>query len=281
MSNSVFLFSNQIETAQSLTASSSVLPVSNLVNPQRTKVWRSSSNSAYVDFSLDNAVGADHLAIVDLNMTTAGTIRVRAWSDAVNGALLEFDRYYDPVVFTSTSDVDTNYGEGDYGLGAYGAATPLTSTSRKNVNLLPFGQIVLGAHYRIDFVDVNLSYIQAGLMFLDKARIYNINLSYGWKIRQIDRSVSRESVAGQKYIQPRDTRLEIQGRFDALNEMERTDTIVALTQLGNTKSFVFSVFPENNNKGLTTTIYGSFSSSDLTNTFQDRNEFNFTVVEDL
>lgn len=281
MSNSLFLFSNQIATAQSLTASSSVLPVSNLVNPQRTKVWRSSGNTAYVDFVLNDANGADHLAIVDLNLSTSGMIRVRAWMDAIDGTQLEFDQYYDPVIFTATSDQDVNYGEGDYGLGAFGTATALSASSRKNVNLLPFGMTVNSAYYRVDFMDANLTYIQAGVMVLDKARIYNINLAYGWTIRQIDRSVSKESVAGQKYIQPRDTRLQINGRFPALNEAERTDTIVAITDVGNTKPFVFSVFPENNNKGLTTTIYGSFTDSDITNTFMDINEFNFTVVEDL
>lgn len=281
MSNSIFLFSNQIETAQSLTASSSALPVTNLINPQRTKVWRSTSNTAYVDFVLNNANGADYLALVDLNLTTAGMIRVRAWNDAINGTQLTLDMYYDPLVFTPTSELDVDYGMGDYGLGAYGISTPLSSSSRKNVNLLPFGQLIQSPYYRVDFMDTNLTYIQCGVMFLDRARVYTTNLSYGWNITQIDRSVSKESIAGQKYIQPRDTRLKISGKFSSLSEAERTDTIVALTEVGNTKSFLYSVFPETNNKGLTTTLYCSFTDAGLTNNFIDRNEFNFTVVEDL
>ena len=280
MSKSIFLFSNQLERA-TVQADSSVLPSANLVNSQRTKVWRSSSNTAWVSVELDQADGADYLALVDLNMTTAGMIRVRAWTDAIEGTNLEFDQFYDPVVFTANTDVDVDYGMGDYGLGAYGTNTPLTSSSRKNVQLLPFGQTLLSPFYKIDFMDDNLTYIQLGVMFLAKSRSFDINLAYDWSIRQIDRSVSKESIAGQRYIQPRDTKLQIQGRFPALNEAERTDMIVALTEVGNTKSFIYSVFPENNNVGLTTSLYGSFSDSNIVNKFQNRNDFNFTVTEEL
>lgn len=281
MSNSIFMFSNQIATASVLSASSSVLPVSNLVNSQRTKVWRSADNDDSVTFSLNDANGADYLALVDLNLTTAGMIRVRAWRDAINGSDLEFDQFYDPVVFAPTGELDVNYGEGDYGLGPYGIATPLTLSSRKNVNLLPFGQVLLSPHYRVDFMDDNLDYIQCGVMFLDKARTYEVNLSYDWRITSIDRSVSRESIAGQRYIQPRDTRVQISAQFPVLKEAERTDTIVAITEVGTTKPFIFSVFPENNNQGLTTTVYCSFQNNDITNQFFDRNVFAFTVAEEL
>ena len=280
MSKSIFLFSNQLEKG-TVQADSSVLPSSNLVNRQRTKVWRSATNNAWVTVSLNEANGADYLALVDLNMTTAGMIRVRAWTDAVNGTQLEFDQYYDPVVFSANTSVDVDYGLGDYGLGAYGTNTPLTSSSRKNVQLLPFGQTLLSPFYRIDFMDDNLQYIQLGVMFLSQSRSFDVNLAYDWNIRQIDRSVSKESIAGQRYIQPRDTRLEIQGRFPALNESERTDMIVAITEVGNTKPFIYSVFPENNNVGLTTSLYGAFSDSNIVNKFENRNDFNFTVTEEL
>lgn len=280
MSKSIFLFSNQLEKGI-VQADSSVLPSSNLVNRQRTKVWRSATNTAWVTVSLNEANGADYLALVDLNMTTAGMIRVRAWTDAVNGTQLEFDQYYDPVVFSANTSVDVDYGLGDYGLGAYGTNTPLTSSSRKNVQLLPFGQTLLSPFYRIDFMDDNLQYIQLGVMFLSQSRSFDVNLAYDWSIRQIDRSVSKESIAGQRYIQPRDTRLEIQGRFPALNESERTDMIVAITEVGNTKPFIYSVFPENNNVGLTTSLYGAFNDPSITNKFENRNDFNFTVTEEL
>jgi|APGre2960657404_1045060.scaffolds.fasta_scaffold00061_3 hypothetical protein len=281
MSKSTFLFTNQIATAENLTASSEALPVTNLVNPQRTRVWRSTANTASISFSLTDIAGADYLALVDLNLTSTGVIRVRAWDDAVDGSMLTFDQYYDPVIFVSGSEADINYSGGDYGLGAFGLANSIASSSRKNVNLFPFGQVVLSPFYKVDLIDENLTYIQAGIMFLSKARTYDINLAYNWNISQIDRSVSKESIAGQKYIQPRDTRLQISGRFPALSETERTDTIVDITEMGTTKPFIYSVFPENNNIGLTTTVYGSFSDSNLTNNFTNRNEFNFTVVEDL
>lgn len=280
MSNSIFMFSNQLENA-TLNASSAVFPVSNIVNAQRTKIWRSSNNAPWVTFSLADAFGADHLAIVDLNMSTAGTIRVRAWLDAVNGTQLEFDQYYDPNVFSVNTEVDVDYGLGDYSLGNFGTNSPIAATTRKNVQILPFGVTLLSPFYRVDFSDANLAYVQAGVMFLSKARVFDVNLAYDWNIKQIDRSVSKESIAGQKYIQPRDTRLQIQGRFPALNESERTDMIVQITEVGNTKPFVFSVFPLNNNVGLSTTIYGSFSDSSITNKFENRNDFSFTVTEDL
>jgi hypothetical protein len=280
MGNSIFMFSNQLDTA-TLTASSAALPVTNLTNPQRSKIWRSTSNTAWVSAQLDAANGADYLAIVDLNLSTSGMIRVRAWLDAVDGSELEFDQYYDPNVFSVNTEVDVDYGLGDYGLGAFGTNSPISATTRKNVQLLPFGQTLISPFYKIDFMDENVTYVQAGVLFLAKARVFEINLSYDWNIRQIDRSVSKESIAGQRYIQPRDTRLEIRGKFGALSEAERTDMIVQITEVGNTRPIIYSVFPLNNNVGLTTTIYGSFTDSDITNKFENRNEFSFTVTEEL
>jgi hypothetical protein len=280
MGNSIFMFSNQLDTA-TLTASSAALPVTNLTNPQRSKIWRSTSNTAWVSAQLDAANGADYLAIVDLNLSTSGMIRVRAWLDAVDGAELEFDQYYDPNVFSVNTEVDVDYGLGDYGLGAFGTNSPISATTRKNVQLLPFGQTLISPFYKIDFMDENVTYVQAGVLFLAEARVFEINLSYDWNIRQIDRSVSKESIAGQRYIQPRDTRLEIRGKFGALSEAERTDMIVQITEVGNTRPIIYSVFPLNNNVGLTTTIYGSFTDSDITNKFENRNEFSFTVTEEL
>ena len=280
MGNSIFMFSNQLDTA-TLTASSAALPVTNLTNPQRSKIWRSTSNTAWVSAQLDAANGADYLAIVDLNLSNSGMIRVRAWLDAVDGAELEFDQYYDPNVFSVNTEVDVDYGLGDYGLGAFGTNSPISATTRKNVQLLPFGQTLISPFYKIDFMDENVTYVQAGVLFLAKARVFEINLSYDWNIRQIDRSVSKESIAGQRYIQPRDTRLEIRGKFGALSEAERTDMIVQITEVGNTRPIIYSVFPLNNNVGLTTTIYGSFTDSDITNKFENRNEFSFTVTEEL
>lgn len=280
MSKSIFMFSNQLDTA-TLASSSAVLPVSNLTNPQRSKIWRSSGNTAWVSATLDAANGADYLAIVDLNLSTSGMIRIRAWTDAIDGTDLEFDQYYDPNVFSVNTEVDVDYSLGDYGLGAFGTNSPISATTRKNVQLLPFGQTLISPFYKIDFMDDNVSYVQAGVLFLAKATVFEVNLAYDWNIRQIDRSVSKESIAGQKYIQPRDTRLEIQGRFPALNEAERTDMIVQITEVGNTKPIIYSVFPLNNNVGLTTTIYGSFSDSSISNKFENRNDFNFTVTEEL
>jgi len=274
------MFSNQLDTA-TLTASSAALPVTNLTNPQRSKIWRSTSNTAWVSAQLDAANGADYLAIVDLNLSTSGMIRVRAWLDAVDGSELEFDQYYDPNVFSVNTEVDVDYGLGDYGLGAFGTNSPISATTRKNVQLLPFGQTLISPFYKIDFMDENVTYVQAGVLFLATARVFEINLSYDWNIRQIDRSVSKESIAGQRYIQPRDTRLEIRGKFGALSEAERTDMIVQITEVGNTRPIIYSVFPLNNNVGLTTTIYGSFTDSDITNKFENRNEFSFTVTEEL
>lgn len=278
--NSIFLFSNQAERA-TLGASSQALPVTNLVNSQRTKVWRSTNNNAFFTITLDEVLGADHLALIDLNLTTSGVIRVQAWIDAIDGTQLEYDQFFDPTIFTSGLEANVDYGTGDYGLGGFGNSTPIAVSTRKNITLIPFGQLLASPYYKVTFTDANLTYIQLGVAFLAKAVTYAINLSYGWNIRQVDRSVSKESIAGQRYIQPRDTRLQIQGSFGALSEIERTDTVVYLTEVGTTKPFVYSVFPEGTNKGLTTTIYGSFTDSNITNNFMDVNQFNFTVVEDL
>lgn len=281
MSNSVFLFDNDSDTA-TVTASSSVLPASNVQNPQRSKFWRSATGtSSNLSVTLNDVFGVSYIALVDTNLTTGGTIRVQAWSDAIDGMNLVYDQTFTPGLYVSTSGQAVAYGLGSYGLGSYGSNQSVGQLNNRNITLIPVEPTLIVRFYKFTFTDSNTTFQQLGRLFVGSGLVFQTNLAYGWRAERIERSVSRESIGGQRYTQPRDSRLKLSGNFNFLSEEERTEILIRLQEFGETKPFIFSIFPENSNKGLTTTVYGRFDGKSVEQIFQNINQLSFSVVEEL
>lgn len=280
MSSAIFLFDNQVDTA-TLTASSEVITVNNLKNPQRSKFWRSGGGSAsYVSVTLSNVTGTDHIALVDLNLTTAGEIRIQAWSDALDGSVSTFDDTFTPTLYVAGIE-STAYGLGLYGIGPYGSSQAVGQVNNRNITIIPLGLTLTSQYYKITFTDTNTDYQQCSKLYIGSSYSYTTNLAYGWSAERIERNEEKESIGGQIYFQPRDSKLRISGVFRFLSETERTDTLIRTQILGNRIPFIFSIFPEASNQGLTTTVYGRFDNKDISQAFQNINEFNFSVIEEL
>ena len=284
MANSSFFFDNQADLA-TITASSTAggtMAAANVQNTQRTVFWRSGTGTtSRLDITLAAIYGATHLALVDLNLTTAGTIRVQSWSDAVGGSVPGVDMTFNPLLYLNDGFIPSLYGSGLYGLGIYGSSYPVSTDAGKNLTLVPLGVTSTDAYWRITFTDANTTYQQCGRLFIGNAVTMGVNLSYGWSAKRIERSVAKEALGGQRFVVKRQGRLQITGLFEAMTDTERTQFLIRLNDYGESKPFIFSVFPEQTSRGLTTGLYGRFSAPEVSGASLGRNRLQFTVLEEL
>jgi len=283
MANSIFLFDNQADDGI-ITASSTAsgtTPASNVQNPQRSAVWRSGAGiTSQLNCTLSSIYGVTHAALVDVNLSTAGTIRLQSWSDALGGSVPGVDTGdISPTLYVNTALVSTAWGMGPWGIGAWGLSAALNSA--KNITIIPLGAARFDPFWRITLTDGNTSYQQFGRLFLGSGQAVTHNMSYGWQADRQERSVSVESLGGQRFVQPRDDRLQLRGSFDFLTDTERTEMLLRMQQFGQRKPFIFSVYPEQSNQGMTTTVYGRFTSVSVSGTHFNINQLPFSIVEEL
>lgn len=283
MSNALFLLDNAVDVAQ-IAASSAVAtgPVTNIQNQQRTRIWRSGFGSAsYLQITLASAVTTSHVAIVDVNLTVAGTIRVRAWTDAIGGATLVADVTLTPGVYTDPLQPLLPYGQGNFNVGTFGAFSDYAALNTRNVTLFTMPANITARYWQIDFSDSNTSYQQCGRVVMSNALVFTNNLDYSWTGTREERSSFRESLGGQIYSQPRDSRLHLAGSFDYLTDSERTTMLKYMQRFGFRRPLIYSMYPENTDQGLTTTMYGRFVNASVSGVLLNQNKFPFEIAEAL
>jgi len=279
--SSLFLFISQADSTDSISASSEALPVENIQNTQRSKPWRSGvGTTSSIQFQLSNPLGADYLALIDCNLTTAGEVRIEAWDDAFDGSTKTLDETFTPTIY-QTGEEAAAYGDGDYGVGLYGSNTPLEQLTNQNLTIFPLGSVITSAYYRLTFTDENTSYQQLGRLMLGAATTFTYNLSYGYNLTRVSRSASKESIGGQRYVQKRADRLRIQGEFPFMPDVERTEILRVFQSVSYDQPFVYSIYPEATNKGLSTSMYGRFENADFVEEFFQATNLGFAVLEEL
>lgn len=277
---SVFLFDNQIFES-TLTASSAVLPVDNAKNPQRSKFWRSANGGmSHIDVTLGSAIGIDYIALVDLNLSSGAEIRVKTYSDSAR-SMQTGEYVFAPTLYINPDAVASPYGSGPYGLGAYGSNVLQNQIGNRNITIFKFPQRIMEVFLRIQFIDMTGEYQQVGLIFLGQGFEFDYNLSFGWQASREDRSVARESIGGQRYVQPRDSRLQISGNFENFKDDTRTRFLIRQQEFVQNKPFIFSIYPDADNQGLTTTLYCRFESANVSGKFFNGNDLQFSVIEEL
>lgn len=278
---SLFLFGSQADNTDALTASSEALPIENIQNQQRSKPWRSGAGTTS-NFSLQlaNPLGVTHIAFVDLNLTTAGTIRIQGWDDAIDGATNTVDVTISPTLYSFAEEA-LAYGDGDYGTGLYGLNTPLEQLLGKNITIYPLGSVIFSAYWKFTLQDENTGYQQLGRLVMQSATDFTYNLSTGYNLTREERSPSKESLGGQRYTQRRPSRLTIGGRFPYMPDSERSELLLAYQNVVHNQPFVYSIYPQSNLVGLTTTLYGRFESANFSEEFYQATTMNFKVIEEL
>lgn len=285
MSKSIFLFDNQVDEATLLasTEASAVLAVENLQNEQRTKRWRSGAGtSSTISITLSESLGVDYFALIDLNLTTGGEIRLQSWDDALDGAEETLDETISPTLYVSTDVAAAAFGQGLFGSGAFGANAALSQSSGRNITIYALPETSYSQYFKITLTDTNTTYQQMGRLFLGKALEFDYNLSVGCNIRRVPLTTSKFSIGRQRFKQPRGSQLQISGTFPHLTDAERVNILIRLEDYINYKPFVYSIYPDNDNNGLSTTLYGVFDGSpDVTPEFFNSSRLNFTVTEEL
>lgn len=281
--NALSLQTNYVDSAQ-LAASSAVAsaPVENLQNTQRTKVWRSAfGTAAHIDLTLQLALTATHAAVVDANLTATGTIHVEAWDDALGGSTKTVDLTVAPSIFTDPTLPQSLYGNGNYNIGPFGAIDGYGAINARNITIIPLTAPVTSKYWRFTFTDSNTSYQQVGRIYVASAQRFTYNLSYGWTTKFQDLSAYRYSLGGQRFSLPRGLRQQLTIDFEYLSDDERSATIILIKQFGESIPFIFSVFPETSNRGLTTTIYCRYDGPQLSQTSFDLSDYQLTVTEEF
>lgn len=179
-----------------VTASSSagLMPPKRLLDPHIARTWRGGGNSSeWLLADLGSAVAIDTVALVGLNLTAAGSTRVRISSADSSG--LAGDVYDSKMM---TGKVDPAYGY--------------------FVQLLI--QPVFGRYVRIDLSDT-IPYIEAGRIIVGKRAIFETNFSVGWSRGYTDLSRRTTSRGGQIYINRGAQFRTVEVSFDWLNGQER------------------------------------------------------------
>jgi hypothetical protein len=227
--NVVFMADNMLDRAAALTASSEAasLPVTNLQDHQRTNVWRTNGNpgQASVDITLaPGEPGVSGIAVVDHNLSLAGSIRVQAWTDSINGANVVVDETIQPYSPVAA------FGDGLFGdglFGGYEAVGPFSSYSARSLlRVVSFihSSVAVGALYwRVTLIDTVPDYLQCGRIFIGEVWQPVVNHSWGSKLNRVSQTSKRESRGGQLYSNPRPGRMVMEFGLDwlQLNDQQR------------------------------------------------------------
>lgn len=286
--NVIFMADNMVDRG-TVTASSEVatMPATNLQNQQRTRVWRSDgSQGGVVSLDITLAAGEENvsgIAVVDHNLSLAGTIRIQGWTDALDGAAQVVDETllsYAPVAA---------FGDGLFGDGLFGGYEPigpLVSYSPRNyLRVITFLQLTAetpAKYWRITLADSSVSYFQLGRVFIGKAWQPVTNFSWGARLYREATSKSRESRGGQHYINPRPGRMVMEFDLDWLQGNDKQKLWALYLAVENHKPVIVVQRPGSDtfNQELHT-LYCKFEPISTTTAFSGNDRSPIKLIEDL
>lgn len=218
-----------------LSASSSVIfmPVSELRTVHVGRKWRGDGgNTETVFVDLGSAQSLDTIALMGTNLMTTGTTRVRASATdpLVTSALL-----YDSGDLVG--EVDESYGY-----------------------LVTLLDAPVSARYvRIDLTQGGVDYIEAGRLFIGLRSSFEVNADYGWSYAWVDPSRVTKSIAGQSYVDARESYRVFEMAFSFMVEDDRRGFVEQIDRVNGRKTdLLWIVDPEDDNLGYVT-VWGLMS----------------------
>jgi len=272
--NAMLLHDNSVDRAV-VSASSEVvtMPVSNLQNQQRTEMWRSAATgSQVIDITL--AAGEAQVqafALVDHNLTLAGTVQIEAWNDALGGV--------DQVLDSTLQPYQPVYGFGDelFGEGLFGGydiyigglSIADARSVLRPILMLQIAPSLSARFWRITISDpVVTDYYQAGRIYLGPAWQPTVNFSWGsTKVRE-NRTRRKESRGGQYYGNKRVGRTILKFDLNWLINSDSDRLWITNMLLGNDTPFILVQRPVGGYEQESTTYYGVFEQLSLQQVFQ-------------
>lgn len=206
MANAAIAFPN-LSDAGSVAASTAIVaaPASTLQNPHVARKWRGTNGDT--EFIRTSALtGFDTVLLRGLNLTSAGTTRVRVSSADSSGQAGDvFDSH------EITGLVDEAFG-----------------------TLLVLLPALVDGFVLIDMQEPGADVIEAGRLCVAPRMEFSVNFSWGWSEQWIDRSRETESRGGQSFIDPDVTYRSWNMQFGNLSRTERA-VIQQLDRLNGTK----------------------------------------------
>src|SRR5215213_1463268 len=210
MANAAIAFLNLSDATAAVigaTTEATLMPVSNLKQSHVARKYRSTGNSTTITINLGSQQNVDTVALMGLNLTVAGTVRVRVTN---SGDVTQYD------TGTVGGVVDPSYG-------MYVGAIP---------------SVVSVQYVYITLSDATLSYIEAGRVFVGLRHSFDGNFAPGWSRRYVDRSRSTESRGGQLYVDRDNTYREFDLTFEWVTDAELTAFVEPLDRISGTHSDV-------------------------------------------
>lgn len=228
MASIIFLSRRTVEGA-TLTASSAqtTLPVTNLIGPTPSKVWRSSGlSSVYITIDFGAATAVDTLSMVAPNWTSAATWRLRL---ATSEANLTAAPGYDSTAITPW---------------------PVTGKPTEDWNqhapLLQIGSTKTYRWARIDIADAGNTdgYLEAGALLLNLAATVTYDSIRGWAMGDEPASIVRSTEYGRTLVEARDNPRIKSIPFEVLPTADITGAYgVLMRERGTAKPFLVCVDP--------------------------------------
>ena len=268
MSNIMLLHDNQVDRAV-VAASSEVatMPVTNVQNPQRTVMYRSAAvGTQTIDITLaqdEDQVQA--FALVDHNLTLAGTVQIQAWSDALGGATEVLNVTLQPYQPTYGYGVQL-YGEGLYGgydIYINGLSIGDARAVLRPILMTQISPALKIRYWRITINDLALTYYQMGRVYLGPIWSPTVNYSFGSTKSRQSRTRRIEARGGQYYGNPRTDRTILQFSFDWLDDADRDQLWIINMIKGKENPFILVQRPVGGYAQESTTFYGVFDQLTL------------------
>lgn len=209
------------------------LPLSNLQDPLLSKVARTDSNLS-VDFDLD--IGSrktlTFVALLNHNMTTNGTWRVRIGND---------DTFASTLYDSGTIDIWTqNETLGSSPWGAF-PFNGISNVDDGNFGFILLDTAVYARYIRIDLNDSGNSagYIQAGRLIVDAPFRPAVNPVYGLSLGYVNPSTKRRSRGGQPWVDRLPQYRQMTIPFAAIRETQAYGSLYELDRQAGISGDVF------------------------------------------
>ena len=243
-----------------LTATSNVLPVSNVKHPHLKKVWRTSTRTnerINVDL-VDTSATVKSFAIAGINLTRDGTIELLHSTD--NSAFTSLG------IINVDPSTKTGYGNAGYGDAGYGGFA-LTNDAGPALNkaLFLFFSGLTSRYWRILLNDSANpdNFLSVGRVFLGDYLEPSAQIARGWKAELIDETVMDKSIGGQKWRNTRPVFMQMTFRLPHLNENQGIRDLfnTFFRRFGKQTDLFVVLFPDGSQQlQSATAYYGSFES---------------------
>lgn len=212
MANACIAYTNLIDTASSIVATSSnlLLPVSNITVPHIARKWRGTTpgaDSVVVDMGVP--VTFDTIAAFGL---TCSTIDFKA-------SLVDPTAMAGEVYSPTIASVDANYGS--------------------RLSLAPAAYSA--RYFRFDCLTTPTGLVEIGRLFIGLRTQFAYNYVKGWQRSWIDRSTKSKTRGGQTQVNADNTFRTIEVAFDFLSQADRDGFIEDIDRVNATKTDVLFV----------------------------------------